>query len=251
MAVRRWERPDDHDDVLLLAAAEDAHRRRLRERLASVHGTKKPGVYPRFRIVQAGAGAEALRRAPRATLAAVNLTLPGKPALDVIRALRDAQPTLAILAYALRPSASDAMAAIMAGADFFQDAGEASVDALVEAMDRALERRSLTRSLEVHEAEAERTRGELAQLSGELGALATGLWPLRSARDVLPFREAARRYLLSARAYYARDPRGLASALGVSYFALRRLLARYDVPFPAVRGRVSDRDASRSRGRAP
>jgi hypothetical protein len=31
--------------------------------------------------------------------------------------------------------------------------------------------------------------------------------------------------------------RGLAKALGVSYFSLRRLLARYDVAFPAARSR--------------
>jgi hypothetical protein len=54
---------------------------------------------------------------------------------------------------------------------------------------------------------------------------------------VLPFREAARRYLLTATQLFERDPRGLAKALGVSYFSLRRLLARYDVAFPAVRSR--------------
>ena len=237
MSPSGWERPDDCDDVLVLAAPDDAHRRRVRERLAGIRGVRSPGSYPRFRIVTAASGAEALRRARRATVAAVSLALPGGPALDAIRELREASPALAILAYGPRPSASDAMAAIMAGADFFQDGLEDSTEALLQGVDRALERRRLTHSLEEHEAEVERARDGLAQLSGELGGMATGLWPLRSPQDVLPFREAARRYLLSARAHFSRDPRGLAGALGVSYFSLRRLLARYDVPFPAARAR--------------
>jgi DNA-binding NarL/FixJ family response regulator len=223
--------------VLLLVAADDAHRRRVRVRLAGLGPRRHPDSEPRFKIVTASTGAEALRRAPRASIAVMSLALPDQPGLDAIRAIREALPALAILAYASAPSASDAMAAIMAGADFFQDGKEDSVSALAEGVDRALERRRLTHSLEEHEAGVERARGELAQLSGELGGMATGLWPLRSSRDVLPFREAARRYLLSARTHFDRDPRGLASALGVSYFSLRRLLARYHVPFPAARPR--------------
>jgi hypothetical protein len=102
-------------------------------------------------------------------------------------------------------------------------------------------------------------RRPLAELSGERTEAVPGLWPLRGREDILPFREAARRYLVAATRLHERDPRGLAQALGVSYFALRRLLARYDVPFPAVRprkrarpsGEVSDRSASRPRGTAP
>ncbi|HEX9240846.1 MAG TPA: response regulator [Anaeromyxobacter sp.] len=237
MGSRRWDRPGDCDEVLLLAAPDDAHRRRIRERLALVRGGRRPGSYPRFKLVLASSGAEALRRARRATVAAVDLALPGGPGLDAIRELREALPALAILAYASRPTASDAMAAIMAGADFFQDGEDDSGEALALAVDRALERRRLTHSLEEHEAEMERARAGLAQLSGELGGMATGLWPLRAPEDVLPFREAARRYLLAARAHFARDPRGLAAALGVSYFSLRRLLTRYEVPLPAARAR--------------
>ncbi len=237
MSSRRWERPDDFDDALVLAAPDDAHRRRVRERLAAARGGRRPGSYPRFKVTTAASRSEAVRRARRASVAAVSLALPAGAGLDAVRDLREAFPALAILAYAPRPSASDAMAAIMAGADFFQDGRHDSTEALIEGVDRALERRRLTHSLEEHEAEVERARDELAQLSGELGGMATGLWPLRSAQDVLPFREAARRYLLSARAHFARDPRGLANALGVSYFSLRRLLARYDVPFPAARAR--------------
>jgi len=236
MSSRRWDRPDDFDDALVLAAPDDPHRQRVRERLASVRG-HRPGSYPRFKISMAATRSEAVRRAGRASVAAVSLALPRGAGLDAIRDLREALPGLAILAYAPHPSASDAMAAIMAGADFFQDGLQDSTESLVEGLERALERRRLTHSLEEHEAQVERARDELAQLTGELGGMATGLWPLRSAQDVLPFREAARRYLLSARAHFVRDPRGLAKALGVSYFSLRRLLARYDVPFPAARAR--------------
>jgi DNA-binding NarL/FixJ family response regulator len=237
MNSRRWDRPDVHDDVLLLVAADDARRRRVRERLAGLRTPGRPDSDPGFKILTASTGAEALRRAPRAAIAVMNLALPDQPGLDAIRALREARPALAILAYASSPSASDAMAAIMAGADFFQDGQDDSVAALAEGVDRALERRRLTHSLEEHEAGVERARGKLAQLSGELGGMATGLWPLRSPQDVLPFREAARRYLLSARTHFDRDPRGFANALGVSYFSLRRLLARYHVPFPTARPR--------------
>jgi DNA-binding NarL/FixJ family response regulator len=237
MGTTRWDRPDDFDDVLLLAAADDAHRRVIRERLALARGRKQPGSYPRFKIVTASSGPEALRRAGRATIAAVNLALPEGPGLETIRELRETRSQLAILAYATEPTASDAMAAIMAGADFLHDCEDETAAALARAVDRALDRRKLTHSLEEHEAEVEKARGRLAEMSGEVGAVVTGLWPVRSLEDVLPFREAARRYLLAARGYFAHDPRGLANALGVSYFSLRRLLARYDVPFPSARTR--------------
>jgi CheY-like chemotaxis protein len=237
MGSRRSERPGDFDNVLLVAAADDAHRSTLVARLAPVRGRGRPGSYPRFKLVTAGSGPEALLRARRSTVAAVNLSLPKGPGLDVIRALRDSSEELAILAYATEPTASDAMAAIMAGADYFHDGEDDSAEALAHAVDRALERRKLTQSLEQHEAEVEKARDRLAQMSGEVGGMVTGLWPVRSAEEVLPFREAARRYLLAAKGFFAHDPRGLANALGVSYFALRRLLARYEVPFPSARSR--------------
>jgi hypothetical protein len=77
----------------------------------------------------------------------------------------------------------------------------------------------------------------LAQLSAELAAAVPGFRPLAARGDVLPFREAARRYLLAAAQLFEGDARGLAQALGVSYFALRRLLARYEVPYPGARSR--------------
>jgi DNA-binding NtrC family response regulator len=49
---------------------------------------------------------------------------------------------------------------------------------------------------------------------------------------VVPFEEAARRYLESAVRLFEGDPKGLARQLGLSYFALRRLLKRHRVAFP-------------------
>ena len=95
----------------------------------------------------------------------------------------------------------------------------------------------LARSMDRADADLERTRGRLAALSAELGGGVPGFRALQTQEQVLPFRDAARRYLLEATQLFGGDPRGLARALGVSYFALRRLLARYDVPFPAARAR--------------
>ncbi|WP_242334041.1 MULTISPECIES: response regulator [unclassified Anaeromyxobacter] len=238
-AIRR-DLPDAFDDVLLLVAPDDAHRRMIRERLAEVRGSPRPGqpgAHPRFKLLTASSGAESLKRAAGATIAMVNLELPKGPGLETIRELRESHERLAILAYATAAGASDAMAAVMAGADFFFDCHDESSAALGHAVELAVERRRLTHTIEQNEADVEEARGRLAQLAGELVGTMPGLWPLRSREDVLPFREAARRYLLAATRFFARDPRGLAKALGVSYFSLRRLLARYDVPFPAARSR--------------
>jgi DNA-binding NarL/FixJ family response regulator len=240
MRAIRWDHPDAFDDVLLLVAPDDAHRRVLRERLAQVRGREEPGergLHPRFKVVTAQGGRESLKRASGATVAMVNLELPKGPGLETIRELREAREDLALLAYATAAGASDAMAAVMAGADFFFDCRDESSAALAHVVDLAIERRRLTHTIEKQEADVEEARGRLAQLAGELVGTMPGLWPLHSREDVLPFREAARRYLLAATRFFARDPRGLAKALGVSYFSLRRLLARYDVPFPAARPR--------------
>lgn len=95
----------------------------------------------------------------------------------------------------------------------------------------------LGRTMDRTEAELEKARGRIAKLSAELLGGVPGFRGLQSPEQVLPFREAARRYLLDAAQLFTGDPRGLSRALGVSYFALRRLLARYDVPFPAARAR--------------
>lgn len=240
MRAIRWDHPDAFDDVLLLAAADDAHRRVMLERLGRVRGHERLaelGSYPRFRILTASTGPESLRRASGATIAAVSLALPRGPGLETIRELRESHARLAILAYATAAGASDAMAAVMAGADFFHDCQDDSSEALAHVVGLAVDRRRLTHTIEKNEAEVEEARGRLAQLSGELAGTIPGLWPLHRREDILPFREAARRYLLTATRFFARDPRGLAKALGVSYFSLRRLLARYDVAFPAARSR--------------
>ncbi len=236
--------PRDHpgafDHVLLLAAADDARRRVVKEGLSRIRGRTRAGAigrHTRFRIVTASSGPEALRRAPGATVAVVDLAIPKGPGLETIRELREAHPRLAILAYATEANASDAMASVMAGADFFHDCSEESAPKLDSFVERAVDRRALTYGMEKSEAEAEAARGRLAQLAGELVYSVPGLRPLHSRQDVLPFREAARLYLLTASQLFARDPGGLAKALGVSYFSLRRLLARYDVPFPSARPR--------------
>jgi DNA-binding NarL/FixJ family response regulator len=233
------DRTDAVDEVLLLCAANDPHRRALSERLEAVPGRARAerGAYPRFRVVAASSGAESLRRAPDATVAMVSLALARGAGLETVRRVREAHAHVPILAYASVAGPSDAIAAVMAGADFFHECKDESSAGLARALDVAIGRRRLTHDIERNEADAERARGRLAELSGELAGTAPGLWPLHAREDILPFREAARRYLLAAVRFHERDPRGLAKALGVSYFALRRLLARYDVPFPAVRPR--------------
>src|SRR5574337_1838064 len=101
MDAVRWDDPDTFDDVLLLAAADDGHRRAIKQRLAQVRGRLRHaelGAYPRFKILTASSGPESLRRAPGATLAAVNLALPNGPGLEAIRQMRESQSRLAILA---------------------------------------------------------------------------------------------------------------------------------------------------------
>jgi ActR/RegA family two-component response regulator len=225
---------------VLLATADGPRRRALADRIGRVVGRERArtlGLYPRFRVVLAGTGAEARRRSRSATLAAVDLALLGGPGLETIQALREARPALAILAFGGSANASDSIAAVMSGADYFHELAGDSAAGIEQALELALDRRRLTHEIERTEAEMEEARGRLAQLSGALVRAVPGFAALQSREDVLPFREAARRYLLAAAQLFTGDPRGLSRALGVSYFALRRLLARYDVPFPAARPR--------------
>ncbi len=242
------DRADGREGVLLLAAADEAHRRAVKERLSRPPGRGpggKAGRRPGFRVVTASTGRAALRRAPGATIAAVDLAIPGGPGLETIREMREAHPRLAILAYARASSPSDAVASVMAGADYFHDCGDESGTGLEGAVELAVDRRRLAYSIEKNDAEAEAARRRLAELSLELVARVPGLQPLHSRADVLPFRDAARRYLVGAARLFAGDARGLAGALGVSSFSLRRLFARYEVALPAAR-RVN-RGHSRSR----
>lgn len=241
MARIRWDRPETFDHLLLLGAGDARLRAAILDRLARVPGRDRAGElrgrYPRFKVISA-AGAPAVRRACGAEVGAVaiDLSLKGGGGLDLIRALRDARADLPILAYAPAAPASEAIAAVMAGADFFHDCADGGAG-FEHALEHALDRRRLIALIERSESQVEEARGKLAQLSGELVRAVPGFRPLHSTGDVLPFREAARRYLLAAAQLFEGDPRGLAKSLGVSYFALRRLLARYDVPYPGTRYR--------------
>jgi DNA-binding NarL/FixJ family response regulator len=237
----RWDRPTEFDHVLVLGGEDGRTKTVVRDRLARVpgrRGAEVQGRYPRFKIIAAGGASDVRRRVTAAvTAVTVDLSTRGSNGLDVIRELRDERPDVAILAYARGAPTSDAIAAVMAGADFFHEWGEAACAGFERALELAIDRRRLTRLIEKNQEETENARGRLAQLSGDLVRAVPGFRPLTSREDVLPFREAARRYLLAGAQLFQGDPRGLAKALGVSYFALRRLLARYDVPFPAARSR--------------
>lgn len=241
MARLRWERPDEFDQLLLLGSDDERLVAAVKERLEKVPGRSKGpgpgGRYPRFKVIAASSG-EIRRRANGAiTAAAIDLSTRSGDGLDVVRELREGRPALAILAYARAAPTSDAIAAVMAGADFFHDVGDEAAHGFERALELAIDRRRLTLVIERNQAEMEEARGRLAQLSGDLVRAVPGFRPLSSREDVLPFREAARRYLLAATQLFEGDARGLAKALGVSYFALRRLLARYEVPFPVARPR--------------
>jgi ActR/RegA family two-component response regulator len=241
MADVRAERPGEPDRVVLLAGGDGVLKRAVRERLsrpARRGGMPGAGGRLRAKVLLVDGAAEARRRVTAAVdAAAIDLSIRGASGLDVIRELRDRRPDLAILAFSRRASTSDAIAAMMAGADFFHDCGDGSCDGFLRALGLAIDHRELTRLIERNEEETEAARRKLAQLSGDIVRAVPGFRPLHAAEDVLPFREAARRYLLAAAQLFEGDARGLAAALGLSYFALRRLLARYEVPFPAARSR--------------
>jgi DNA-binding NarL/FixJ family response regulator len=229
----RWEHPDLHDHVLLLADDDACHQRTLVERLSQVPGRPRDGIkgrFPRFRIVVASDGAEAIRRAgPQVTAVAVDLVLPRRNGLDVVQELRVKRPDLAILVFTDGAPAGEAVASLLAGADFFHECRDGDVAAFERALELAIDRRRLARFIERNEAEVEAAREKLSHLSGDLAHSLPGFRPPQTQEDVLPFREAARRYLQAAVRLGEGDAQGLARRLGVSYFALRRLLARYDV----------------------
>ncbi len=228
----------DADHVVLLAAGDPADREEIRAHLASVAGTGAGGGHhPRFRVVTATDGDEALRRVTaRVTAAAIDLVLARRSGLEVVQELRARRHDLAILVFTSGAPASEAVAAMMAGADFFHERRPGDEAGFGRALELALDRRRLKHVIERDEAEVEAARGKLARLSGDLARSLPGLRPPQSPDDVIPFREAAGRYLQAATRLYSGNAQGLAKRLGVSYFALRRLLARYDVTFPRSRG---------------
>jgi DNA-binding NtrC family response regulator len=245
MAKRRptpasWDRPEEHDDVLLLVDPDDAHRERVLPHLAGVPGRRRADVlgrYPRFRVVLASDGAQALEQGNEPfTVAAVDLVLPRLSGLEVVQTLRARHPDMALLAFAAAAPPSEAVAAVMAGADYFLELREDTEPAAFSrALDLAADRRRLTRVIERNEAELEWARGRLTQLSGELARVLPVVGAPLSREDVQPFDEAARRYLTASARLFEGESQELAKRLGVSYFALRRLLARYGVPFPKRR----------------
>ncbi len=240
MARPRWDRPEEFDHVLLLADDDEAHREGLREHLSRIAGRQRSdqlGRYPRFKIVMASDGDEALRKASaQVTVGAIDLVMPRRPGLEVIQELRARRPDVALLAFTGGAPPSEAVAAVMAGADFFYEwRAHEGFAGFERALELAIDRRRLTRLIERNEAEVEDARGRLARLSGDLARTLPGFRPPQSRDDVVPFKEAARRYLTAAARLFEGDARGLAAKLGVSYFALRRLLAKYGVPFPRSR----------------
>jgi CheY-like chemotaxis protein len=237
MAPRRWDRPEEHDDLLLLVDPDDAHREGVLPHLSALAGRRRVetlGRYPRYRIVTAEDGLSALERAePGTTVAAVDLVLPKLDGLELVRRLRDRLPDAAVLAFGAVAPPSEAVAAVMAGADYFLELREgADAKAFERALDLALDRRRLARVIERNEAELEWARGRLTQISGELGRTLPHAASRLEPGDVMPFDEAAHGYLAAAARLFEGEAPELARRLGVSYFALRRLLARHGVPFP-------------------
>lgn len=239
--AREWDRPEEHDHVLVIADDDETHLEQLRDRLARVPGrdrTDTLGRYPRFEVITASDGEQALRRTTRrVTVLAVDLMMPRRGGLDVILQIRPQRPDLAILAFTAAAPPSEAVAAVTAGADHFHQYGDGRAVEIGAAIEMAIDRRRLVRMLDQSEEHARAARESLAALgAGGLGL--PGLRPPAAREAVLPFEEAARRYLTAAARLYQGDPQGLAKALDVSYFALRRLLRRHRVPIP-----------TRSRGR--
>jgi DNA-binding NarL/FixJ family response regulator len=237
MARRRWDRAEEHDHVLLLADPDDSHREVVVPHLAAVAGRARAAVlgrYPRFEIVAALDGDEALRLATdEVSVAAVDLVLPRRAGLELIQALRARRPDVALLAFTTVAPPSEAVAAVMAGADYFLECrDDTGPEEFEQAIELAIDRRRLTRLIDHSEAEIDAARGRLSQLSGELDRVHPALHARLSPDDLVPFHEAARRYLAASAKLFEGDAQGLAKRLGVSYFSLRRLLARYDVTFP-------------------
>ena len=228
-----WDRPEEYDHLVVVADDEPLHRASIRERLEAMRGRARAnalGAYPRFRVLEACDGDEAIDRVtPEVSAVALDLVMPRRNGLEIIALLRQRRPDLAILAFTAAAPASDAVAAMMAGADHFLE--YAGGEPIEHALDLAIDRRRLSRLIERSEAEVDEARQRLAQI-GTVALNMPGLRPPATADAVVPFEEAARRYLTACTRLFEGDPRGLAQRLGVSYYGLRRLLRRYGVPFP-------------------
>ena len=229
-----WDRPEEYDHLVVVADDEPLHRGEIREVLERAPGRLRAaylGRYPRFRVIEAGDGEQALGAiSALVTALAVDLVMPRRSGIEVIEQIRRSRSDLAILAFTAAAPPSEAVAAMMAGADHFLEYQEGlGID---HALDLAIDRRRLALLIERNEAEVGEARRKLSHLAAGLGPGLPGLRPPSSAEAVKPFAEAARQYLAACARLFDGDPRGLAEKLGISYFALRRLLKRYDVPFP-------------------
>jgi CheY-like chemotaxis protein len=233
--ARAWDRPEEHDFVVVVADDDPVHREILEERLSLVPGRDRAdtlGRYPRFEVLTAAHGDEAIRKVgPRVTVLAVDLMMPRKHGLEVIQHLRPRRPDLAILAFTAAAPASEAVAAMLAGADHFHQYGDGRSGEFENALELAIDRRRLVRLIDRSQTELERARESLVAMgAGGLGL--PGLRPPASREAVHPIDESVRTYLQAAAQLFEGDAQGLAKRLGVSYFALRRLLRRHRVPFP-------------------
>jgi CheY-like chemotaxis protein len=233
--ARPWDRPEEHDHVAVVADDDATHLRLICDRLSRVPGRERSatlGRYPRFEVVEAADGEEALRKlGPRVTALAVDLLMPRLGGIEVIQQVRPRRPDLAILAFTAAAPPSDAVAAVMAGADHFHQYGDVRAGDFETALEQAIDRRRLVRLIDQSATEMERARASLAALgAGGLGL--PGLRPPSGREAVIPFEEAVHRYLAAAARLFEGDAKGLAQRLGISYFSLRRLLKRHRVPFP-------------------
>ncbi len=238
-----WDRPEEFDHVVVVADDDPLHLRSIVEQLSRSAGrlrTTALGRYPRFKVITAADGAEALRKVKaEVSVAAIDLVMPRRNGIEVIQELRARRGELAILAFTAGAPPSEVVAAIMAGADHFYEFRD--VEGFEHALDLAIDRRRLTRLIEQNQAEVEEARRRLAKLSGSFGPPLPGLRPPQTPEAIIPFREAARRYLAAAARLFEGDPQGLAKRLGVSYFSLRRLLMRFGVPLPGRSRKIGTR----------
>jgi CheY-like chemotaxis protein len=234
MAGEAWDRPEECDHVLLIADDDPVHLTALCQQLSRSPGRARASVlgrYPRFRLIPVDDGEQALAKASaEVSVAALDLIMPRRNGIEVIQELRSRRPDLAILAFTGGAPPSEAVAAVMAGADHFHEYND--IESFEHAIDLAIDRRRLTRLIEQNEAEVEQARRRLAHLSGNLGTSLPGLRPPQTPEAVIPIDEAVHRYLAASARIFDGDPQGLAKRLGISYFALRRLLSRHGVPFP-------------------
>lgn len=224
----------DYEHLVVVADADRARCQAVRERLESVpaHDRQARGSprRARYRVRMAHDCDEVARIvSPDVSALVCDLETSRGNGVKVIERLRPSRPDLAILCYTTTPRA-EAVAAMMAGADHCVEYDEG--DVIVRALELALDRRWLSQLIERSAADLEEARRRLERLDPGTSVLLPGLRPPVTANAVMPFQEAARRYLAACARLFEGDPRGLAERLGMSYFALRRLLRRYDVPFP-------------------